>query len=291
MKDTLGERIFYTVNIAILTFAALVCLLPLIHILAVSLSSNTAIATGKVSLWPVEPTWRAYVSMIEGTNILKAFQNSLVITVVGTAFNMLLTILAAYPLSKKSFYFRRFFTLAIVFTMLFKAGLIPDYLLVKSLHIVNSYWALWLPGLISVYNMLLLRSFFTAIPEELEDAARIDGCSEWKLIYRIILPLSLPVIATLTLFYGVAHWNSFFNVMIYINDSNKYNLSVLVQNMIQSSSLLTEMSHLNPEDYRMLTPESIKSASVIVMTLPMLVIYPFLQKYFVKGVMLGAVKG
>jgi len=291
MKDTLGERIFYTVNIVILTFAALVCLLPLIHILAVSLSSNTAIATGKVSLWPVEPTWRAYVSMIEGTNILKAFQNSLVITVVGTAFNMLLTILAAYPLSKKSFYFRRFFTLAIVFTMLFKAGLIPDYLLVKSLHIVNSYWALWLPGLISVYNMLLLRSFFTAIPEELEDAARIDGCSEWKLIYRIILPLSLPVIATLTLFYGVAHWNSFFNVMIYINDSNKYNLSVLVQNMIQSSSLLTEMSHLNPEDYRMLTPESIKSASVIVMTLPMLVIYPFLQKYFVKGVMLGAVKG
>ena len=291
MKDTLGERIFYTLNIVILTLAALVCLLPLIHILAVSLSSNTAIATGKVSLWPVDPTWRAYVSMIEGTNILKAFQNSLIITVVGTAFNMVLTILAAYPLSKKQFYFRRFFTLAIVFTMLFKAGLIPDYMLVKSLHLVNSYWALWLPGLISVYNMLLLRSFFTAIPEELEDAARIDGCSEWKLIYRIILPLSLPVIATLTLFYGVAHWNSFFNVMIYINDSIKYNLSVLVQNMIQSSSLLTEMSHLNPEDYRMLTPESIKSASVIVMTLPMLAIYPFLQKYFVKGVMLGAVKG
>lgn len=291
MKDTLGERVFYIVNIALLTLAALICLLPLIHILAVSLSSNTAIATGKVSLWPIETTWRAYASMIEGTNIVKAFRNSVVITVIGTVFNMLLTVLAAYPLSKKHFYFRRFFTLAIVFTMLFKAGLIPDYLLVKSLHLVDSYWALWLPGLVSVYNMLLLRSFFTAIPEELEDAARIDGCSEWKLIIRIILPLSLPVMATLTLFYGVAHWNAFFNVMIYINDSNKYNLSVLVQNMIQSSSLLTEMSHLNPEDYQMLTPESIKSASVIVMTLPMLVIYPFLQKYFVKGVMLGAVKG
>ncbi|MFD0712756.1 carbohydrate ABC transporter permease [Paenibacillus sp. GCM10027626] len=291
MKASLGERIFYAVNILILAAAALVCLLPLIHILAVSLSSNTAISTGKVSLWPVEPSWRAYVSMIEGTNIVKAFRNSLVITAAGTAFNMLLTILAAYPLSKKHFYFRRFFTLAIVFTMLFKAGLIPDYMLVKSLHLVDSYWALWLPGLISVYNMLLLRSFFTAIPEELEDAARIDGCSEWKLVLKIILPLSLPVIATLTLFYGVAHWNAFFNVMIYINDSNKYNLSVLVQNMIQSATLLTEMSNLNPDDYKMLTPESIKSASVIVMTLPMLLVYPFLQKYFVKGVMLGAVKG
>ncbi|MCU6711419.1 carbohydrate ABC transporter permease [Paenibacillus sp. J5C_2022] len=291
MKDSLGERGFYTVNFVILTAAGLVCLLPLLHILAVSLSSNTAIATGKVSLWPVEPSWRAYASMIEGTNIVRAFQNSLFITAAGTAFNMLLTILAAYPLSKRQFYLRRFFTLSLVFTMLFKAGLIPDYMLVKSLHLVDSYWALWLPGLISVYNMLLLRSFFTAIPEELEDAARMDGCSEWKLILRIILPLSLPVIATLTLFYGVAHWNSFFNVMIYINDSNKYNLSVLVQNMIQSSTLLTEMSNLNPEDYQMLTPESIKSASVIVMTLPMLVIYPFLQKYFVKGVMLGAVKG
>jgi putative aldouronate transport system permease protein len=291
MKETLGERVFYTVNIIVLTFAGLICLLPLLHILAVSLSSNTAIATGKVGLWPVELTWRAYISMIEGTNIISAFQNSLIITAAGTAFNMLLTILAAYPLSRKHFYLRRFFTLSIVFTMMFKAGLIPDYMLVKSLHLVDSYWALWLPGLVSVYNMLLLRSFFTAIPGELEEAARIDGCSEWKLIFRIILPLSLPIIATLTLFYGVAHWNSFFNVMIYINDSNKYNLSVLVQNMIQSSSLLTEMSNLNPEDYQMLTPESIKSASVIVMTLPMLVIYPFLQKYFVKGVMLGAVKG
>lgn len=291
MKASAGERVFYGINIILLTLIGLLCLLPLVHIVAISFSSNTAIATGRVSLWPVEPSWLAYKSMVEGTNIVKAFQNSLLITFAGTLFNMLFTILAAYPLSKKHFYFRRFFTLAIVFTMMFKAGLIPDYMLVKSLHLTGKYWALWLPGLISVYNMLLMRSFFAAIPEELEDAARMDGCSEWRLILQIVLPLSMPVLATLTLFYGVGHWNSFFNVMIYINDPNKFNLSVLVQNMIQSASILTEMSNLNPDDYKLLTPESIKSASVIVMTLPMLIVYPFLQKYFVKGVMIGAIKG
>lgn len=291
MKASTGERIFYGINYVLLALAGLLCLLPLIHIVAISFSSNNAVATGRVGLWPIEPTWLAYKSMVEGTNIVRAFRNSLLITAAGTALNMVFTVLAAYPLSRKHFYFRRFFTLAIVFTMMFKAGLIPDYMLVKSLHLVGKYWALWLPGLISVYNMLLMRTFFSNIPEELEDAARIDGCSEWRLILRVILPLSLPVMATLTLFYAVGHWNSFFNVMIYINDPNKYNMSVLVQNMIQSATILTELSNLNPEDYQMLTPESIKSASVIVMTLPMLIVYPFLQKYFVKGVMIGAIKG
>lgn len=291
MKTTAGERIFYGINYAVLAMAGLICLFPLIHIVAVSLSSNSAVLSGKVGLWPVETTWLAYRSMLEGTNIVAAFKNSVVITLVGTAFNMALTILAAYPLAKKHFYFRRAFTLAIVFTMLFKAGLVPDYLLAKSLGLVGNYWALWLPGLISVYNMLLLRSFFANVPEELEDAARIDGCSEWRLIAQIVLPLSVPVLATLTLFYGVGHWNSFFNVMIYINDPAKFNLSVLVQNMIRSSSVLTEMSNLNPDDYKLLTPEAVKSAGVIVMTLPMLIVYPFVQSYFVKGIMLGAIKG
>jgi putative aldouronate transport system permease protein len=291
MGTSLGERMFYAVNYALLGIIGLICIVPLFHIVALSLSGPDAIATGRVSFWPVEPTLLAYKHMIDGTDILNAFKNSVIITAAGTAMNLVFTILAAYPLAKKHFYFRRFFTLAIVFTMLFKAGMIPDYLLVKSLGLVNTYWSLWLMGLISVYNLLILRSFFAGMPEELEDAARIDGSGEWRLLGQIILPLSLPVIATVTLFYAVGHWNAFFNVMIYIHDAEKYNLSVLVQNMIRSSSILAEMSNLNPEDYVQLTPEAVKSASVVVMTVPMLLVYPFLQKYFVKGALIGAVKG
>ncbi|NGZ74415.1 carbohydrate ABC transporter permease [Saccharibacillus alkalitolerans] len=291
MKPTNGEKVFYGVNYFILALAALSCLLPIIHIVALSLSGNEAITLGKVGLWPVDITWTAYSKLIEDTNILGAFRNSLVITLVGTALNMVFTILAAYPLSRKHFYARRFLTLAIVFTMLFTAGLIPNYLLAKSLGLVGNYGALWLPGLVSVYNLLVLKSFFENIPEELEDAARIDGSGEWRIILQIVLPLSVPVIATIALFYGVAHWNSFFNVLIYINDPERFNLSVLIQNMIQSQSLMSELAMLDPDAFRKLTPESIRSAGIIVMILPMLIVYPFLQKYFVKGMLIGSVKG
>lgn len=291
MKPTKGERVFLIVNNLILLLAGLSCILPIIHLASLSLSSGHAILSGKVGLWPVEPTWIAYKNLIDGTNIVTAFKNSVIITVVGTLLNMVFTILAAYPLSRRQFYGRRFLSLAIVFTMLFSAGLIPNYLLVKSLGLVGNYGSIWIPGLISVYNLLVMRSFFENIPDELEEAAQMDGCSEWRLIVRIVLPLSMPVLATIALFYSVGHWNAFFNIMIYINDSNKFNLSVLIQNMIRSQSIMSEMAQLNPEDFSKVTPESIKSAGVIVMILPIMAIYPFLQKYFVKGVMIGAIKG
>jgi putative aldouronate transport system permease protein len=291
MKMSMGEKWFYGVNYIILSLAALSCILPIFHIVSLSLSSSEAITLGQVGLWPVQFSLEAYNKLITGTDVLGAFQNSLVITIVGTALNMLFTILTAYPLSRSYFYGRRFFTLAIVFTMLFTAGLIPNYLLIKSLGLLNSYFALWLPALISAYNLLILRTFFESVPVEIEEAARIDGCGEWRIIFQIIMPLSLPVIATVSLFYGVNHWNAFFNVLIYINDPAKANLSVLVQNMIRSQSLLAEMAMLDPDAFRSLTPESIKSAGIIVMVLPMLIVYPFLQKYFVKGVLIGSVKG
>lgn len=291
MKATFGEKVFYAVNYFILALIGCSCLLPIIHIFALSGSGSDAIISGKVGLWPVEGTWSAYTNLFKGTHVGTAIRNSFIITIVGTALNLIFTVFAAYPLSKKYFYARRFFTLAIVFTMLFTAGLIPTYLLVKSLGLVGNYWSLWLPGLVSVYNLLLMRTFFENLPEELEDSARMDGCGEYRLILSIVIPLSLPVIATVGLFYGVAHWNAFFNVLIYINDSSKHNLSVLVQNMIRSQSLLAEMSQLNPEEFTKLTPESIKSAGIVIMTLPMLIIYPFLQKYFVKGALIGSVKG
>jgi putative aldouronate transport system permease protein len=291
MRISTGEKIFYAINYLILSLASLSCILPILHIISLSLSSAESITMGQVGLWPVEFTAEAYRKLVSGTDVLGAFRNSVLITLVGTALNMVFTVLTAYPLSKQYFYARRFFTLAIVFTMLFTAGLIPNYLLIKSLGLVNTYGSLWLPGLISAYNLLIVRTFFENIPEELEDAARIDGCGEWRLIIQMVLPLSLPVIATIALFYGVGHWNAFFNVLIYINDSSKFNLSVLVQNMIRSQSLMSELAQLDPDAFRNLTPEAIKSAGIIVMVLPMLIIYPFLQKYFVKGVLIGSIKG
>jgi len=291
MKETFGEKVFYACNYALLTLIGISCLLPLIHVASLSFSGNDAIMSGRVGLWPAEFTMRPYENLLSGTRIMEAFRNSVVLTVVGTALNMVLTILAAYPLSRKSFFARRQFTLMIVFTMLFSAGLIPNYLLVNALGLIDSYWAIWLPGLVSAYNLLVLRTFFEGIPEELFESAKIDGCGDWRLVARIVLPLSLPVLATLSLFYGVGHWNSFFNVLIYINDPLKHNLSVLVQNMIRSQSLLQEITFQDPEALKYVAEESIKSAGIVVMVLPMLVVYPFLQRFFVKGVLIGSIKG
>ncbi|MEK3724099.1 carbohydrate ABC transporter permease [Paenibacillus sp. FSL H8-0034] len=291
MKATFGERVFYFINYTILALAGLSCVLPLLNIVAMSLSDSSSIAAGRVTLYPIGLQWDSYYKLFVGTNILQALQNNIVITIVGVVLCMIFTILAAYPLSRSYFYGRRFFTLAVVFTMLFGGGLIPTYLVVKSLGLVNTYGALWLPGLVSAYNMLLLRTFFENIPEELIEAARIDGCSETRILMQILLPLSFPILATLTLFYAVGFWNMFSNVLIYINDSSKLNMTVLVQNMIKSQTILQEVGQLDPDQVQRITPESIKSAAIFVLIVPMLCVYPFLQKYFVKGSMIGSIKG
>lgn len=290
MKQSSGERIFYSVNYVVMGLIGFICILPLIYLLAVSLSSEQAVVSGKVGLWPVGFNWDNYRLVIEGSNIGKAFWNSIVITVFGTCLNMGFTILAAYPLAKKAFKGRRFYTMLILFTMLFNAGLIPNYLLVKNLGLVNTYWALWLPSLISVYNMLVLKTFFETLPDEIEEAARIDGASEARLLLQIILPLSMPVLAALTLFYAVGHWNSFLNVMLYINSSDKKNMAVMVQEMVVNS-FSRQMDQLQPDQVQMVTPEAIRASSIFIMIVPMLILYPFLQKYFVKGIMVGSIKG
>jgi putative aldouronate transport system permease protein len=291
VKASLGEKWFYVFNYTLLAIIGLSCALPMFHLFALSLSSNDAIMSGFVKLWPVGWNWETYNKLFTGTHIVSAARNSFVITVVGTILNMIFTICCAYPLSRKFMYGRRFFSLLIIFSMLFTGGLIPTYLVVKSLGLVNTFGALWFSSLISVYNMLVLRTFLGGIPEEIEEAARIDGCGEVRLLVQIILPLSVPVLAALTLFYAVGHWNSFFGAMIYINDSTKAPLAVLVQQMIQSQQLLQQIANTSSEDLNSITPESIKAAGVFVMVIPMLVMYPFLQKYFVKGVMIGSVKG
>ncbi|MEK3885669.1 carbohydrate ABC transporter permease [Paenibacillus sp. PL2-23] len=204
---------------------------------------------------------------------------------------MLATILAAYPLSRSYCIGRKPITMAIVFTMLFQGGLIPTFLLVKNLGLIDSYWSLWFLTLVSAYNMLIMRTFFQQIPEEMIESARMDGCSEWRILFNMILPLSKPVLATLTLFYAVHYWNIFLGVLIYINDSDKKNLTVMVQQMIQSQQLIAQLGKDAFDVNINLTPEGIKSAGIMVLVAPLMIIYPFLQKYFVKGVMLGSVKG
>ncbi|MNI07326.1 L-arabinose transport system permease protein AraQ [compost metagenome] len=291
MKTSKGERVFFAVNYVFLALFGISALVPLINILAVSLSDSSAIISGKVSIWPIGWNIEAYRQLIEGTRIIHALKNSIIITVVGVALSMLFTILAAYPLSRNTFYGRRFFTLAIVFTMLFGGGLIPSFLVIKELGLINSYAAIWLPSLVSAFNMMIMRTFFLNIPSELEDAARMDGCGEYRMLLQIFLPLSLPVLATLTLFYSVGYWNQFQSVLLYINDAKKYNLTVLVQNMVASQQLLQQINTLQAEDSVSMTPEAIKAGAVVILLLPLMIVYPFLQKYFVKGALVGAVKG
>ncbi|UQZ35512.1 ABC transporter permease [Paenibacillus sp. PK3_47] len=289
MRDSRSEKLFYLLNYVLLTIIALSCILPLLNVIALSLSGADAVASGRVTLWPVETSLASFKSLFTGTPIMRSFWNSVQITLIGTGLSMLVTIMAAYPLSRRQFYSRRFFTLAMVFTMIFNGGLIPSYLVVQNLGLVNSYAALWLPGLVSTYNMLLMRSAFEQLPGEVDEAAKIDGCGETGILLRIVLPLSKPMLATLALFYGVGYWNAFMSVMIYINDTAKYNMTVLVQNMIKSTSMIQDFA--DPTMLATMTPEGIRSAAVIVMIVPILAVYPLLQKYFVKGVMLGSIKG
>ncbi|MDF2648160.1 MAG: transporter permease subunit [Paenibacillus sp.] len=290
MKATLGEKVFYICNYVVLSIIALSCLLPLLHITALSLSDTHSVVSGFVTFWPRGWTFQAYEGLLKGTNVIGAFTNSVIITVVGVALSMVFSILAAYPLSRSYMYGRKPLTMFMVFTMLFGGGLIPSYLVVNGLGLVNSYFALWLPALVNTYNMLVMKTFFENIPSELVEAAKIDGSSEMQLLWKIIIPISMPMVATIALFYGVSYWNVFMNVLIYINDTSKFNLSVLVQQMVRSQSIVTELE-LNTEEEVLMTPESIKAAGIMVMVLPMLLVYPLLQKHFVKGVMIGSIKG
>ncbi|WP_020617418.1 carbohydrate ABC transporter permease [Paenibacillus daejeonensis] len=292
MKPSFGEKIYLLAVYLVLAVAGLLCLLPLVHIASVSSSSLQAVASGHVTFYPIGFSLDAYKQLIEGTPIMRSFLNSVQITVFGVIFSMLFTILAAYPLTRSYFIGRRTYTFGIVFTMLFGGGLIPTYLTIRSLELINTYWSLWLPGLVSVFNLLVLRTFMENIPTEVDEASRIDGCGEWRYLLRIVLPLSTPVLATLALFYGVGYWNAFFNVLMFINEPAKFNLAVLVQQMIQSQTMLSQMNAASGSSEQiMLTPEMVNAAAIIIMVLPMMAVYPFLQRHFVKGVMIGAVKG
>ncbi|MFE5324398.1 carbohydrate ABC transporter permease [Paenibacillus sp. NPDC056579] len=294
--STLSSRLLYGLLYVFLAFLAVLTLFPFVNVLATSMSGSRAISSGEVFLWPKDVTFTSFQNLIEDGQLLVAMKNTVLITVVGTALNIVSTIMAAYPLSRRRLKGRSFILMIITFTMLFGGGLIPNYILIKSLGIMNSYWALWLPGLLSTYNFFVMKTFFENLPAELEESASIDGANDLYIIWKIILPLSLPIIAALTLFYAVGWWNSYMNVLMYITSSGKQSLMVKLLQMIDttSQSLLNANATNGGEGATMqtlLSPEGVRAAAIIISVTPILCVYPFLQKYFVKGVLIGSLKG
>lgn len=281
----------HSFNYLFLGILSLVTLYPFLYEIAASFSSSRAITAGEVYVWPIEFNTEAYKRLFEDGQLLHAMGNTVIVTLVGTLLNIIMTVLAAYPLSRRRLIGRGQLLMFITFTMIFVSGIIPNFILIKSLGLMDSYLALWLPGLISTYNMFVMKSFMEGLPEEIEESAAIDGAGNWLILARIILPLCKPILAALSLFYAVAWWNSYFNVMLYITSSNLQTLMLKLYQMIKQvdQSLLDGggegVSNIT------LTPEGIKAASVVIAITPILCVYPFLQKHFVKGVLIGSVKG
>ncbi len=258
--------------------------------IALSLSSNNAIISQKVTLWPVEFTIETYKTILNDMEMIYTLGYTIVLTILYTFACMFLTICAAYPLTKKKLKGRNTILSIMVFTMYFSGGLIPSYILVKELALTNTMMGLILPGAMSVFNMIILKTFFTALPESLEESAAIDGCNDLGILFRIVLPLSLPAIATLSLFYAVDRWNGFQDALFYITDKNLYPMQLKLYQIITANQQLdSQQGEGSMGAY--IVPESLKAASVMFATIPILLIYPKLQKYFVDGVMTGAIKG
>ncbi|MFD0618321.1 carbohydrate ABC transporter permease [Paenibacillus sp. GCM10027629] len=291
--QSVWSRVGTTANYTMLGIFSLAALYPLWYVIVSSFSSSRAITAGEVSLWPVEFNTRAYLRLFDDGQLFVSMGNTIVVTLVGTLLNMVLTTLAAYPLSRKRLKGRNYLLMFIIFTMLFTSGVIPNFILVKSLGLMNSYWSLWLPALLSTYNMFVMKSFMEGLPEEIEESAAIDGAGDWRILVQIILPLCKPIMAALSLFYAVSWWNSYFNVLLYITKSSLQTLTLKLYQMILqvNQSLLNSGSGSEGVDQVMLTPEGIKAAAIVIAVTPILIVYPILQKHFVKGVLIGSVKG
>jgi putative aldouronate transport system permease protein len=295
MKRSKGEIIFNFFNIIFMTSLMIITIYPLIYVLFSSVSDpkQLEVHTG-ILLKPLGFTLKGYKLVLDNPNILVGYKNTMMYVAIGTTINLIMTSLGAYLLSRKTFMLKNVMMFFIVFTMFFSGGLIPKFLLIRNLGMLNTIWAIVVPNAISAWNLILMRTSFAEIPDSLEESARIDGANDFTILVRIILPLSLPIIAVMILFYGVGYWNAWFDAMIYLRNRALYPLQlflreILVQNDTNSmtSKVMTSLDKNEDELYKNL----IKYCTIVVSTLPILCIYPFLQKYFVKGVMIGAVKG
>lgn len=282
------------VNIVFLSIIAVIILYPLIYVLSASFSDAMSVTSGKMILWPVDVTLENYEEVFKNKNIVFGFRNSMIIMVAGTVINLVMTVLAAYPLSRRDLWGHSVIMKLITFTMFFNGGLIPSYLLIgKTLGLMDNWLSLILPGAISVYNMIIMRTYFmTSVPFELQEAAEIDGCSMFGILMRVVLPLSGPVIAVIALYYAVGHWNSYFNALLYISTEELQPLQLYLRKVLTLNNAQSLMQMGADEMARQaMRAETIKYSVIVVSSIPMLIMYPFVQKFFVKGVMIGAIKG
>lgn len=292
INKNIGDRFFDLLNTIFLMLCVLIVIYPLIYIVSASFSSAQAVTSGKVWLWPVDISLKGYKTVINYPGIWNGYLNSIYYTVLGTTINLILTVLAAYPLSRKDFYGRNFLMFMFTFTMLFSGGIIPTYLIVNKLGLINTRWAMVLPNAIAVWNVIIARTYFqSTIPKEMLEAAKIDGCTDFKFLVSVVIPLSKPILAVLTLFYAVMHWNAFFNALIYLKDKDLQPLQMLLREILVQNEI--DMTNMDVETATKLQgmKDLLKYSVIIVATVPVLMIYPFVQKYFVKGVMIGAIKG
>ena len=292
LRETKTDRAFNVFNYVFLAIVALLVIYPLIFVLSASLSNPQYVISGDMWLWPKEFTLEAYEKVFKNEDIINGFINTLKYTVFGTILNVVMTILAAYPLSRRDLKGRGFIMAFIVFTIFFSGGLIPTYLLIRDLGMLDTFWVMIIPNAVAVWNIIIMRTFFQSIPHELEESAMIDGAGNFRILWSIVLPLSFPVIAVMVLFYSVGHWNSYFQALIYLQDQEKFPLQLILrQILIQGQT--DDMIKGTTESFlaQQLSVEGLKYAVLIVANLPMLMLYPFLQRYFVKGVMIGSLKG
>jgi multiple sugar transport system permease protein/putative aldouronate transport system permease protein len=293
LKDPLSDKIFYTINHGIMILLLIVYLYPLVYIVAASFSNAVAVAEGRVFLWPVGFTLDGYAAVFRNRDVVRGFINSAFYTLAGTLINLTVTMICAYPLSRRELPFRRPITLLFAFTMLFGGGMIPNYILLQRLGMLNTIWAMIIPGAMSVYNMVIARTFIeTSIPHELLEAARIDGCSDTRYFFQIVLPLSKAVLAVLALYYAIGHWNSYFNAFLYLTDRTLYPLQIILREILIANSVDTNML-MDPTTMEAMRNirELLKFSLIVVSSLPVLCFYPVAQKYFIKGVMIGSIKG
>lgn len=294
IKKSYDDTIFNIINYGLLSVALIVTLYPLIFVVSASISSPSAVWGGEVWLLPKGANFKGYALLLEYKTIWIGYRNTIVYTVLGTAINLFLTITAAYPLSRKDFYARNFLMAIYTFTVFFSGGLIPTYLLVKQLGMLDTIWAMVIPGAIGVYNVIISRTYFqSTISEELRDAAVIDGFTNTKFLLKVVIPLSAPIISVMVLFHAVGHWNAFFNAYIYLSDRMKYPLQVFLREMLIKTQVDRSMLGLNLEEVyeSRQRVETLKYAVIIASSLPVLMVYPFIQRHFVKGVMIGSLKG
>lgn len=289
-KAGFGDRVFMALIIFVLLLVCVIVIYPIYYMLIVSVSDGYAVMRGEISFLPKGINLSAYDAILSNKYVPNSYKNTIVYTLTGTFINLVMTSLCAYPLSRKNFFGRNIFTALIVFTMFFDAGIISQYMVVSSLHLRNTIWAIVIPGAVNVWYMIIMRTFFTDIPEELFESARLDGANDLTIFGRIVLPLSKAVMATMVLFYAVGHWNAFLQPLIYLDDRNKMPMQLILRNIVMGADAAISGSMSVAGDMSTMSM-NIKYAVIFITILPILIVYPFVQKYFVKGVMVGSVKG